>query len=348
MKRFMGYLKALVGSSDSCSSALRQILLGSAAAAVNLGLILGSAAGQQPAADADSTAAAANAPDCRPQLDSQPSFDSRILTAFGFNDTSCCGASRRCENLPATCFPRGSQEDACRQHDRDLVGHNALDFHDPASTRANGRFADQSTSWPIATAMRGLEWLGRVVQSFDAAPQAARNWTNTGLPLYPSNVQTSEASTPPTTPGSPAPTSFNPEPTATATSYNPEPTATATATPPANPTDASDRQFRAGMDRSMREFQVVDASNQRQPPPIQRPTAPRRRATMLTPPSHSSRRPARTRTARLPSIRTPRLPATMIPRAMHRAIPMSIRTRPARTGRTIRPGKAGPLAAHKV
>jgi hypothetical protein len=118
------------------------------------------------AADSSGDAPADDA--CQPELDDTQSWDSVVLSGLGLDDTSCCGASRRCENLPPSCFTPGSQEEACYQHDRCLVGHDATDLHDPASTLCNGQLADRSTSLPIAAAMRSLQRAGQAVQAVDS------------------------------------------------------------------------------------------------------------------------------------------------------------------------------------
>ena len=112
---------------------------------------------------------------CRPVLDRDEngalvvSGDTRALTIIGYDNSSCCGASRHCEKLRPTCFPPGSQQAACAIHDRCLFNQqvSATSFHDPRSTECHRQLADQSTSLPIATVMRVLQRTGQAVQAID-------------------------------------------------------------------------------------------------------------------------------------------------------------------------------------
>jgi hypothetical protein len=115
----------------------------------------------------------ANGRDCRPQLDQNRSVDTRILTRRGYNDNSCCGASRRCEGLPASCFTPGTQEYECYRHDGCLVGHDASNLLDPVSSRCHRELADRSPDPAIGTFMRGLYGAGRFAQAGDAGARAA-------------------------------------------------------------------------------------------------------------------------------------------------------------------------------
>jgi hypothetical protein len=118
----------------------------------------------------------ATPPDCSPRLEPKRSIDSVVLSAFGYGDDSCCGASRNCDHVGSQCFAIGSQEEACRQHDGDLAGLSAWDANNPDVYRAHQEASRNSPSLPVRSGLR-------IMRERSLAEPTRKAWQRSGLPI---------------------------------------------------------------------------------------------------------------------------------------------------------------------